>query len=248
MNKTLVVLILVVSVLTIFFVFNAKKNKEFVPVPTTNPLLFSEYNPQINPADFTAKVTNKYFSLPVGRKLVYQSQTAGGKERIEIEIETGTKEIMGVMTTVYRDKVYLNNVLVEDTRDYLTQDKEGNVWYFGEEVNNYEDGKLIDHSGSFIAGVDGAKPGIWIKAENKVGDSYRQEYFPDEAEDVTDVVATDQTVKTGDKTYTGCVKMYDWTPLDDESREYKYYCPEVSAMVLVEDLTSGERTELLEIN
>ena len=248
MNKTSIFLVLVISILTVFFVFSAKKNKESIPAPTVNPLLFSEYNPQINPTDFTFKITNKYFSLPVGRKLVYQSQTSGGTEKIEIEIESATKEIMGVKTTIYRDKVYLNNTLVEDTRDYLAQDKEGNVWYFGEEVDNYEDGKLIDHTGSFIAGEDRAKPGIWIKAVNIVGDSYRQEYYPDEAEDVTDVVATGQTVIVGDKTYTGCVKMYDWTPLDDESKEYKYYCPEVSAMVLVEDLSSGEKTELLKIN
>ena len=180
------------------------------------------YDPEINPEDFTNVITNEYFSLPVGKKMVYESETADGLERIEIEIESGTKEILGVETLIYRDRVYVEEVLVEDTRDYLAQDKEGNVWYFGEEVDNFEDGVLKDHEGSFIAGEDGAKPGIWIKAEQVVGDSYRQEYYPGEAEDIRDVVAIDQTVDTELATYTGCVQSFDWTPLDPESREHKY--------------------------
>lgn len=206
-----------------------------------------EYDPEINPADFTNVITNQYFSLPVGRKLVYEAQTADGLEKIEIEIESGTKEILGVATLIYRDRVYVEEVLVEDTRDYLAQDKDGNVWYFGEEVDNYEDGVLKDHEGSFIAGEDGAKAGIWIKAEQIVGDSYRQEYYPGEAEDIRDVVAVDQTVTTELATYTGCVQTFDWTPLDPDSREHKYHCPEVGALVLAEHLVDDERTELIEV-
>ncbi|HEV8573623.1 MAG TPA: hypothetical protein VGR43_02840 [Dehalococcoidia bacterium] len=206
-----------------------------------------DYNPEINPSDFSTTITNQYFSLPVGKKMVYEAETEDGLERVEIEIESETFNILDVETLIYRDRVYVEGVLVEDTRDYLAQDKEGNVWYFGEEVDNYENGVLKDHSGSFIAGEDGAKPGIWMKAEQIIGDSYRQEYYPGEAEDIRDVVAVDQTVTTELATYSGCVKTYDWTPLDPESREHKYHCPEVGALVLNEDLVSGERAELIEI-
>jgi hypothetical protein len=212
--------------------------------PATPP---GVYDPEINPEDFTNVITNEYFSLPVGKKMIYEGETADGLERTEIEIESATKEILGVETLIYRDRVYVEEVLVEDTRDYLAQDKEGNVWYFGEEVDNFEDGVLKDHEGSFIAGEDGAKPGIWMKAEQVVGDSYRQEYYPGEAEDIRDVVAVDQTVTTELATYTGCVQTYDWTPLDPDSREYKYHCPEVGALVLSEHLVDDERAELIEV-
>ena len=158
-----------------------------------------------------------------------------------------TKTILGVETLIYRDRVYVDGEIVEDTRDYLAQDKDGNVWYFGEEVDNYVNGEIANHDGSFIAGEDGAKPGIWMKAEQEVGDSYRQEFYAGEAEDIRDVIAVDQTVETELKTYTGCVQTYDWTPLDPESREYKYHCPEPATSVLLEDLESGESVELIEV-
>lgn len=208
----------------------------------------SEYNPQINPADFSTKITNKYFALPVGKKMVYEAKTEEGiNEKIEIEILTETKNIEGVETIVYLDKVYNNGEMVEETRDYLAQHKNGDVWYFGEEVDNYENGKLKDHSGTFIHGKDGAKAGIWMKAEQKVGDSYKQEYYKGEAEDMRDTVATGLTVTTKLGTYKDCVKVYDWTPLDKASREHKYYCSEVGSLVLNENLETGKRSELTSV-
>lgn len=223
------------------FLFTSKKTAEKASQTT------QEYNPQINPADFSTKITNKYFSLPVGKKMIYEGETAEGLERTEIEIEAGTKEIIGVTTIIMRDKVYLNNELIEDTKDYLAQDKDGNVWYFGEEVDNFERGKLKDHAGAWIAGEDGALPGIWIKANSVVGDSYRQEYYKGEAEDMTNVVAVNETVTTKLATYKDCIKMYDWTPLDAKSRGYKYYCLEVAAVAAEENLETGERAELVKI-
>ncbi|GEM_PF-1136775 len=205
------------------------------------------YNPHINPSDFTTEITNKYFSLPVGKKMIYEAQTNDGLEKIEIQIFNKTKTIMGVTTLLYGDKVWLNGQLHEDTKDWLAQDNNGNVWYFGEEVNNYEGGKLKDHAGSWIAGENGALPGIWIKANQKLGDSYRQEYYKGKAEDMRDVISINETVKTKRVTYTGCVKVYDWTPLDPKSKEHKYYCPEVGALVLNEHLVQGKRTELVNV-
>jgi len=142
--------------------------------------------------------------------------------------------------------VYKGNVLVEDTRDYLAQQKStGDIWYFGEEVDNYENGKLKDHHGTFLHGTDGAKAGIWIKAQQTVGDSFRQEDYKGVAEDRLDVVAVDQTVKTKNATYTGCVKLYAWSPLDEKAKENKYNCPGIAAEVLVEHLVDNKRTELI---
>ena len=114
-------------------------------------------DPHVDPADFSTVITNQYFSLPIGLKAKSKGETDDGTETIEITIPGDTKMVMGVKTLVYRDKVWLDGELIEDTEDYLAQDKDGNVWYFGEEVNNFEDGKLVDHDGSWIAGVDGSE-------------------------------------------------------------------------------------------
>ncbi len=210
--------------------------------------LSEQYDPKIIPADFSTQITNKYFSLPIGKKMVYEARTEEGKlERVEISILNETKIIEGVATIIYLDRVYNDGQLVEETRDYLAQHKNGDVWYFGEEVDNYENGKLKDHHGSFIHGKNGAKAGIWMKASQKVGDTYRQEYFKGEAEDVRDTVVTGLTVVTKKATYVDCVKVYDWTPLDLKSREHKYYCSEVGGLVLNEHLETGKRSELVSV-
>lgn len=218
------------------------------------------YNPRIRPQDFTTKINNRLFSLPPGKTMTYLVETEEGTEKIQIEILDQTKTIMGVETLTYWDRVWLDTdgdgqfsdqELVEETFDYLAQDRKGNVWYFGEEVDNYEDGVLVDHDGSWLAGVDGALPGIWIKNRHRVGDSYLQEYLEGEAEDTRDVVATNVTVTTSMGTYKNCVQFFDWTPLDSESREYKFYCPEVRALVMSQHLDAEDNvidtTELVEL-
>lgn len=207
-----------------------------------------DYNPQINPADFTTEISNMYFALPIGKKLTYEATTPqASRERIEIEVLKETKVIEGVETVIYLDREYRDGQLVEETRDYLAQHRNGDVWYFGEDVSNFVDGKLKDHSGSFIHGKDGAKAGIWMKAEQRIGDSYRQEYYKGEAEDIRDTIATGLTVSTKMGTFTDCVKVYDWTPLEITSKEHKYYCPQVSSLVLIEDLVTGKRSELTNV-
>lgn len=207
-----------------------------------------EYSPQINPADFSTQINNKYFALPVGKKLIYETVQQGKvTETIEIEILRETKMVEGVETVVYLDKEYKNGQLVEETRDYLAQHKNGDVWYFGEDVNNFWNGILVNHSGSFLHGKDGAKAGIWMKAEQRIGNSYKQEFYAGHAEDIRDTVAVGETVSTKSGTYTDCVKVYDWTPLEKNAREHKYHCPQVGALVLTEDLETGSRSELVSV-
>lgn len=242
-----ILLAMIVGVVFLYVIQQKSSEKE----PTTSPSksqLPENYNPQIDPADFSTNITNKYFALPVGKKMVYEAKNEEGKlEKVEIEILKETKKIEGVETVVYLDRVTEDGQLVEETRDYLAQHKNGDVWYFGEEVNNYENGKLKDHAGTFLHGTDGAKAGIWMKAEQKIGDTYRQEYYKGEAEDARTTVATGLIVKTKLATYNDCVKVYDWTPLDPASREHKYYCSETGTLVLNENLESGKRSELSNI-
>ena len=205
------------------------------------------YDPVVNPADFATKIDNPFFAMPVGKKMFFEKRTDEGLERIEITITGEKRKIMGVDTFVYLDREFLNGELTEETRDYIAQDKDGNVWYFGEDVSNYENGKFKDNAGAWIAGVDGAKPGYWIKARHVVGDEYRQEFYKGKAEDMAKVVAVGLTVTTSLGTFKNCTKTYDWTPLDPESKEHKYYCPSAGGLVLIENITDGERVELKKV-
>jgi hypothetical protein len=190
-------------------------------------------------------ITNPWFSLPVGREFEYEGETDEGMETIEIEITGETKTVLGIKALVYRDIVWVDGEVVEDTRDYLAQDNSGNVWYFGEDVDNYEDGKIVDHDGSWLAGVDGAKPGYWMKANPKVGDFYKQEFYAGEAEDEAKVLSVTEKVKIGLGNYKDCLKIQDIVP-GDPVVEYKYYCKQVGGLVLEEKPEDGERIELVE--
>jgi hypothetical protein len=110
-------------------------------------------------------------------------------------------------------------------------------------VDNYEGGKVINHDGSWEAGVDGGKPGIAMLKEPKVGDTYRQEYLPGKAEDMGTVVAVRTKVSTRQGTFEDCVQIRDWSRIKESDTQYKYFCSEVGFMVLEEE--GSERLELL---
>lgn len=205
-----------------------------------------KYDPQVDPADFTATITNPYFSKTVGSKLVYEQETEEGKEREEILVPGWTKTILGVETTVSWYRAYRDGELIEDVRDYYAQHKNGDVWYFGEHVDVYEDGKLHDHDGAWIAGVDGAKPGIWMLADPQPGDEFRVEHYIGEAEDIRKIISLNETVTVPVGTYTDCVKTFDWASLvDDKGTGNSYFCKEIGARVLEVDLVGPETpTEL----
>ena len=110
------------------------------------------YDPAINPQDFVAEINNKYFTLKPGAKFTFEGKR--GTERIEIRVTHETKKLMGVAARAVRVTEWRNGALKEDTTDWYAQDKAGNVWYFGGAVNNYKDGTLIYHAGSWEAGVN----------------------------------------------------------------------------------------------
>jgi hypothetical protein len=197
------------------------------------------YNPRINPRNFVSRVSNRYFRLRPGTVFIYEKRIPGGTERTEIEVTGQRRRVLGVLTTVVRHRGWLNGQLKEDARDWYAQDRRGNVWYFGEEVDNYENGRLKDHSGSWEAGVNGAKPGIVMLRDPIVGLTYRQEYYRGQAEDMGTVIALNRTVRTAAGTFRGCLQTRDWSLIDTTVREYKYYCPQVGFLAFEEAAPRG---------
>jgi len=207
----------------------------------------SIYDPKITPSDFISEINNKFFALTPGTTLVYESQTHEGVERIEVTVTYEKRNVMGVDTIVVWDRVWLNDELIEDTKDWFAQDLEGNVWYFGEDSKEFEGGQLVGTKGSWEAGIDNAKPGIIMKASPQVGDSYRQEYYSGEAEDMGEVVALGETVSVPYGTFSDCIKTKDWNVLEPGVIEFKYYCPGIGGVVLETNPDYDEIVELIDV-
>jgi hypothetical protein len=206
------------------------------------------YTVNLNPADFVEVVDNPYFPLISGTKRVYEGQTKDGLERIEIEVLAEKKQVMGIAATVLHDVVHLNGELIEDTYDWYAQDKKGDVWYLGEEVSNFENGKFANRNGSWEAGVDGALPGIMMYGDPAphIGETYRQEYYAGKAEDMADLLSVTESVTVPYGSFTDVVKTKDYTPLEPGLLEIKYYARGIGA-VKETDLNSGEESLLVEL-
>lgn len=206
------------------------------------------YAPEIRPADFVARVDNPYMPLTPGVTQVYESQSPDGLERIEVTTLDETREVMGVTATVVHDIVTLDGQLIEDTYDWYAQDAAGNVWYFGEAVDNYENGALVDHDGSWEAGVDGAQPGIMMYADPlaHTGETYRQEYYAGNAEDMAELVGAAGIVTTPFGSFDDVIQTKDWTPLEPDLIEYKFYARGVG---LIKEVTpsTNETVELVDV-
>jgi hypothetical protein len=205
------------------------------------------YAPVLDPADFVAVIDNPYAPFAVGRTWVYEKEGKEGLERVEIEVLDETRTILGIEARVVRDREFLDSELVEDTEDWLAQDADGNVWYLGELSLEYEDGQLVGVEGSWEAGVDGAKPGLWMKAEPMVGDVYRQEFLLGEAEDAAEVLSLSEPVEVPAGSFPNCLQTADFTPLEPDALEHKFYAPGIG-LVLEVDVESGERLELIEFS
>lgn len=216
---------------------------------TATPIIIDDndgedYNPVIDPANFVSTIDNPYFTLTAGRIWSYEGVDEDGeKETVREEVTNESKTILGIpMTVIHAQEWDEDNELIEDTYDWYAQDKDGNVWYFGEDSTEYDDGKS-SKEGSWEAGVDGAQPGIIMKANPQIGDVYRQEFLKGEAEDMGEILSVNETVTIGLGTYENCLVIKDWNPLEPEVEEHKYWCPAAGNVVL-EKKVAGEAGEV----
>jgi len=205
------------------------------------------YTVDIDPADFVDRVDNPYFTLEPGTVFRLRGETEDGIERETVTVTDRTRTVMGVQTTVVKDVMRTNGEISELTHDWYAQDREGNLWYFGEATAEYENGKVLNHHGAWEAGVDGALPGIILNANPQVTDSYRQEFYTGEAEDMFWVVATGETKSVPLGRFEDTVKVMEWTPLEPKIVVTKTYAPGVG--LLSERALSGgkENVQLIEV-
>jgi hypothetical protein len=189
-----------------------------------------------SPAQFptSLQIDNPLFPLVPGTTYLYkaiETDPDTGEvvhETVRVDVLDQTRLVGGVEARVVQDRVWKNGRLIEDTFDWYAQDSSGSVWYLGEIATNYnydEDGNLLgtDNGGSWETGVDGAQPGIQMPASPRVGDRYYQEFRPRVAIDQGDVLATGLTRNTNIGPFSGVVQTRDWTVLEPDSVEHKFY-------------------------
>jgi hypothetical protein len=206
----------------------------------------ARYDPQINASNFVSVIDNPYFPLTPGTTFIYEGQTTNGLEHDEFAVTHRTKVILGVTCVEVHDTVFTDGVLTEDTLDWFAQDTDGNVWYFGENTHELEDGLISTIDGSFTAGVNGDKPGIVMKAHPAVGDFYRQEFSLGNAEDFAETLSLTESVTVPAGSFNNCLKSQETTPLETDLLEDKFYALGVGNVLEVDENT-GERIELIRI-
>jgi hypothetical protein len=216
------------------------------PAPVIDPGDDGAYAPAIDPDDFVGSIDNSYLPLIPGSRWVYEGRSGGDTERTEVVVTEDRRTVMGIEVTVVRDTVSADGELLEDTFDWFAQDRQGNVWYFGEASNEYEPGGAVSTDGSWEAGVSGALPGIVMPAQPRVGFAYRQEYLEGEAEDMGQVIGVGRRTSVALGDFDGVVVTRDWNPLEPSVIEEKHYAPGVG--LVLEQRTEGgrERAELIE--
>ena len=204
------------------------------------------YHPEIQPGDFVGGTLNAFFPLVPGMVFTYVAPKDEGIEKTVVEVLPETRLVNGVRATVVRDRVYLDGALTEDTYDWYALDRQGNVWYLGEDSREIENGEIVGTEGSWEWGVDGALPGIimWANPASHIDESYRQEYLKGEAEDWGRVVAVDRAETVPFGSFTGCVETEDWSALES-GRERKVYCPEIGLILEVPAGRANPRLELI---
>ena len=205
------------------------------------------YQPVLSPSDFLSKAQivanpNPYWPLIPGSVWHY----AGGGELNTVTVTDQTRDFDGITTIVVHDVVTVGGETAEDTNDYYAQDVQGNVWYFGEISQGFENGDLVSLEGSWLTGVDFAKPGIVMKGTRTVGDVYRQEFLLGEAEDVAEITSTTGTESTPGASCSGtCFVTRETSGLEPDVAEAKYYVAGIGVILEV-DLETLDRVELLD--
>src|SRR3954469_21134276 len=195
---------------------------------------------------FSPNVTNAWFPLRPGSVYHYRGVKDGEPSREVMAVTRRTRMIDGARCVAVSDLLYLRGHLKERTTDWYSQDAHGNVWYFGEKTAELTPtGKVKDTSGSWMASVDRATPGIFMFARPQPGRTARQEYLKGEAEDHFQVMRVGVPVSVPYRRFARTLLTKEWTPLERGALDHKFYARGIGT-VLEQTVKGGnERNELV---
>jgi hypothetical protein len=165
---------------------------------------------------------NQYFVMEPGFQVVLE----GGGTKLQITVLNETKTVDGVATRVVEEKEWKDGKLAEIARNYFAMcPQTKDIFYFGEDVEFYEDGKVVKREGSWLAGVNGNRAGLMMSGTPKVNMKYYQEFAPGVAMDRAEIESLTETCKTPAGTFPGCMKVKETSGIELLAKEYKYHAP-----------------------
>jgi uncharacterized membrane protein YkoI len=174
----------------------------------------------VDKANLVPTGRNPYFILEPGHKAVFQD----GETKLTITVLNETKVVDGVTTRIIEEREEENGKPSEISRNFFAIDKTTNdVYYFGEEVDEYKDGKVVSHGGAWLAGEKGARFGLMMPGKPKVGDKFYQEFAPKKAMDRAEIVSLDAELKTPAGTFK-CVHVKETSAIE-KGTSHKWYAP-----------------------
>jgi hypothetical protein len=202
--------------------------------------------PMPPPSSFSAHVDNQWFPLLPGTRYVYSGVKDGKRSRDVMTVTHQTKAIDGVPCVVVHDRLYLRGHLGERTTDWYSQDSRGNVWYFGENTAELDaHGHVTSTEGTWTAGVNGAKPGIYMPAHPRIGQTAEQEYYKGHAEDHFKVIGLFGTVSPPGTKNT--LLTQETTPLEPGTVDHKLYVRGIGTVLEQTERGPNERNELVSV-
>ena len=170
---------------------------------------------------------NSFFILEPGYQLILEGKEGKDTVRLVITVLNETKKIGNAETRVVEENESANGKTVEISRNYFAFCKEtSSIYYFGEEVDMYKDGKIVSHEGAWIAEGKN-KAGVMMPGLILLGARYYQEIAPGIAMDRAEIISTNEKLITPTGTFINCLKMEETTPLEPKNKEYKFYAPGV---------------------
>jgi len=201
----------------------------------------------LDPAHFSARITNPWWPMRPGSRWVYRETDAdGGRQRDVVTVTHRTRQIAnGVTARVVRDVATEDGELVESTEDFYAQDRRGNVWYLGEVTAEYENGRVVSREGSFEAGVGGAEAGVIMPAHPRPGLRYRQEYFEGHAEDRARVISLREQAGVPYGHFRHVLMTREDNPLEPRALEFKFFARGVGPVLAVSVSGGSDREELV---
>jgi hypothetical protein len=179
------------------------------------------------------EITNPYLPLASLKQDILAGKEGSKKVRVERTArpdlhKTFTINDQSVEALAVEDREFENGQLAEVAVDYFAQADDGAVYYLGETVDEYKNGKVVGHSGAWMYGVDTKIPGVLMPAKPKVGDKFRSEDVPKITREDDEVVSVSETATVPAGAYRDCVKIKE--VLSDGKIEYKYYAKGVGCV------------------
>ena len=163
---------------------------------------------------------NPYFILEAGHTLTLENTNV----RLVITVLNETKVVDGVETRIVEERETEKGALIEVSRNYFAISRRTNsVFYFGEDVDMYKDGKVVNHEGAWLSGAGGARFGLMMPGLPLMRARYFQEIAPKIAMDRAEIVSLTESVRTPAGAFTNVLKMEETTPLEPNAKEAKYY-------------------------